>query len=314
MESFSANRLLFLNMQAGTNQFRPTKASAETPVQMPIEESFISLQGHRHRYIDTGGEKPSLLLLHGIACSLDIFEQAVPILSRSFRVLAMDLLGFGDSDKPEQAPYSLELYASLIREFVEKTAGNSRVPRFGLGHSMGGKYLLATELLHPGTLGKMVLSNTDGFSELPPWTRVINWPVFRQVLRPLITSESVAKPIFRASFHSPEKIDEASFEKNLLVARNREAAETLMVLHRNHRRLDLARTGLRQRLHMLNMPVLILWGDHDQYISPSVAGTVHREIPGSELHVFENCGHSPMLEHPEPFSAVVTRFLMKNTT
>ena len=279
---------------------------------MSHEDSFITLQGHRHRYIDTGGDNPSLLLLHGISCSLDFFEQVVPLFSKSFRVLAFDLLGFGRSDKPKKAPYSLELYGSLIREFLEKTAGKSRAQIFGLGHSMGGKYLLAAELLHPGTIDKLVLSNTDGFTELPGWVRTISWPGIRQLLKQLMTSEAVATKAFRAGFRYPETIDEDSFAKNLLVARNRDAVDTVMALNRNYRQLDLAHTGLRKRLQTLKVPVMILWGDHDQYISPSVAGTVHEEIPGSELYVFENCGHSPMLEYPELFSEIVSGFLLND--
>ncbi|ASQ91618.1 alpha/beta hydrolase [Prosthecochloris sp. GSB1] len=276
---------------------------------MPHEDSFITLRGHRHRYIDTGDEKPSLLLLHGLSCSLDIFEQALPILSKPFRVLALDLLGFGQSDKPRTATYSLELYGSLIQEFMEKTAGNSGLPRYGLGHSMGGKYLLAAELLHPGSFDKLVLSNTDGFTELPGWVRTISWPGIRQLLKRIMTTETVATKVFSASFRYPETVDKASFAKNLRVARNRDAIDTVMALNRHYRLLDLAHTGLRKRLHTLDVPVMILWGDHDQYISPSVAGTAHEEIPGSELYVFENCGHSPMLEYPELFSEIVTGFL-----
>lgn len=85
-----------------------------------------------------------------------------------------------------------------------------------------------------------------------------------------------------------------------------------MALNRNFRQLDLARTGLRQELHRLDTPVLILWGDHDQYISPSVARVAHNEIPGSELYIFKNCGHAPMLEYPESFSSIVTGFFLNN--
>ncbi|MCG8344550.1 MAG: alpha/beta fold hydrolase [Chlorobiales bacterium] len=159
--------------------------------------STIILDSHKHRFFDSGGSKPTLLLLHGISCSFDFFEQVIPLLSRSFRVLALDLLGFG------------------------------------------------------------------------------------------------------------------SYEKNLLISRDKKAIDTVMVLNRNFRRLDLSRTGLRQDLGRINIPVLILWGDHDQYISPSVARRAHKEISGSELYIFKDCGHAPMLEYPEPFSKKVTRFLLE---
>lgn len=279
---------------------------------MSQHSSHIILRGHKHRYLDTGGSKPTMLLLHGISCSLDFFEQATPFLSRSFRVLALDLLGFGESDKPKLAPYSLEFYAVLIKEFMEKTHNKHSKEFFAVGHSMGGKYLLATELLYPGSFNKLVLSNTDGFIDVPGWIRGISLPGVKQVLKGIFTSEKVASKAFKTAFHFPERVDRASYEKNLLISRNKEAMETVMTLNRNFRRLDLSRTGLRKQLHRLNMPVLILWGDHDQYISPGIAPVVQKEIRGSELYIFKNCGHAPMLEYPELFSRIVTRFFLNN--
>ncbi|MCG8375506.1 MAG: alpha/beta hydrolase [Chlorobiales bacterium] len=274
--------------------------------------STITLSGHNHRYFDTGGPHPMLLLLHGISCSLDFFEQVIPLLSRSFRVLALDLLGFGESDKPKKAPYSLKLYSSLIREFLEKTRNTTNKGTFAVGHSMGGKYLLATELLYPGSFEKLVLSNTDGFAEQPGWVRGISLPGVKQVLKTIFTSEKVASKAFKTAFHSPERVNSASYKKNLTVSRDKDAIETIMALNKNFRQLDLARTGLRQELRRLDTPVLILWGDHDQYISPSVARVAHNEIPGSELYIFKNCGHAPMLEYPESFSSIVTGFLLND--
>lgn len=273
--------------------------------------STIILGGHKHRFFDSGGSKPTLLLLHGISCSFDFFEQVIPLLSRSFRVLALDLLGFGGSDKPKNAPYSLELYSFLIKEFLDKTRRVESKGMFALGHSMGGKYLLATEILYPGMFNKLVLSNTDGFAEQPVWVRGISLPGIKQVLKKAFSSEPVASKAFKTAFHNPERVNSISYKKNLLISRDRKAIDTVMALNRNFRRLDLSRTGLRQDLGRINIPVLILWGDHDQYISPSVARKAHKEISGSELHIFKDCGHAPMLEYPEPFSKKVTRFLLE---
>ncbi|ACF46479.1 alpha/beta hydrolase fold [Prosthecochloris aestuarii DSM 271] len=276
---------------------------------MTPQSATITLSGHKHRYIDTGGSNHPLLLLHGISCSLDIYEQVVPLLTGSFRVLAIDLLGFGMSDKPKCAPYSLKLYASLIREFLEQT---DAVGCHAVGHSMGGKYALATALLYPGSFSRLVVSNTDGFTELPGWVRGISWPGIRQVLKKLMSSQKVASKAFASAFHAPERVNRSSFKKNLLMSRNRESIDTVMQLNRNYKQLDMAQTGLRSRLWELDIPILILWGDHDQYISPKVAAIAHRELPGSELFMFENCGHAPMLEYPRQFSEVVAGFLLNH--
>jgi len=277
---------------------------------MTYDNRYINLGGYRHRYVECGEGSRTILLLHGISCAVDFFEQAIPYLEGSFRILGLDLLGFGLSEKPRKAPYSLALYASLIREFVEKTTSERTEETFVIGHSMGGKYAIATALLYPGIFAKMVVSNTDGFVHLPGWVRIISWPVIRHVLKELMTKDRVARYGFSSAFYAPNSIDHASFEKNLLISRDRDTVDTVIALNRNLARLDLQRTGLRKRLGELDIPILVLWGDHDQYISSKLASTAHEELPGSELHMFESCGHSPMLEYPEEFSEVVRRFLL----
>jgi pimeloyl-ACP methyl ester carboxylesterase len=82
-----------------------------------------------------------------------------------------------------------------------------------------------------------------------------------------------------------------------------------MSLNRDMLKLDLKRTGLRARPRELKQPVLIIWGDRDQYISPKIAHIVKKELPHAKLVIFRECGHSPMLEYPEQFSTAITEFI-----
>jgi len=276
---------------------------------MAPQNRYITLGGHRHRYVETGSSEHTLLLLHGISSSLDFYEQVIPRLSASFRVLALDFLGFGLSEKPRNKEYTLELYASLIREFLEKT-GSIGERLYATGHSMGGKYLLASALLYPGTFSKIVLSNTDGFIHVPAWARGISLPGVRQILKKIMTTEKVSEKMFAAAFHKAGSVDPDSFRKNLEAVRDQEAFDTVMSLNRNLLKLDLKRAGLRERLGELNIPVLVIWGDQDQYISPKIAGSVKTELPCSSLVMFDDCGHAPMLEYPEKFSSTVREFIL----
>jgi pimeloyl-ACP methyl ester carboxylesterase len=279
---------------------------------MATRNKYITAGGHRHRYIETGTASETMLLLHGISSSLDFYEQVIPELSKSFRVLAVDFLGFGLSEKPANKKYSLELYADLINEFLEKT--DSHGPSlYATGHSMGGKYLLASALLYPQTYSKLVLSNTDGFLHIPFWARGISLPGVKQVLKNVATSEKMSEKMFAAAFYQPDQVNRDSYLKNLMVARNPEAFDTVMSLNRNLKQLDMNRTGLRGRLKELNIPVLVIWGDKDQYISPKTARSVHTELPYAKLEIFSDCGHSPMLEYPEKFSKTVREFIFSKT-
>ncbi|NTU97522.1 MAG: alpha/beta hydrolase [Chlorobiaceae bacterium] len=278
---------------------------------MAVQDKYITLGGHRHRFIEKGSSEHTMLLVHGISSSLDFYEQVIPHLSRSFRVIAFDLLGFGLSEKPRGKVYSLELYASLIREFLIKT-GSLDDKLSAIGHSMGGKYLIASELIDPGTYSSLVLSNTDGFIHVPFFARGISLPGVRRVLKKIITSENVSEKMFASAFHDTKKVNEDSYKKNLGIARDPEAFDTVMALNRNLPKLDLNRTGLRRRIGEIKVPVLVIWGDNDRFFSPSVAESVRNEIPLSTLVMFEECGHAPMLEYPEKFTRTVTDFILSD--
>jgi pimeloyl-ACP methyl ester carboxylesterase len=277
---------------------------------MAPQDRYITLGGHRHRYIETGNSEHTMLLLHGISSSLDFYEQVIPSLSRSFRVIALDLLGFGFSDKPRKQKYSLDLYASLIHEFLDKT-GSLGGKLSATGHSMGGKYLLASALLYPGTYNNLVLSNTDGFIHVPAAARGISLPGIRNFLKTVITAEKISEKMFASAFYNTQIVDPASYRKNLLMSRDPDAFDTVMALNRNLKKLDMSRTGLRRRLRELNMPILIIWGDNDRYFAPVIAESVRRELPSAQLIMFDECGHSPMLEYPEKFTRTISEFILR---
>jgi pimeloyl-ACP methyl ester carboxylesterase len=279
---------------------------------MAVQDKYINLGGHRHRYIEKGSSEHTMLLIHGISSSLDFYEQVIPHLSRSFRVLAFDLLGFGLSEKPRGKDYSLELYASLISEFLDKT-GSLGEKLYATGHSMGGKYLLASALLNPGTYSRLVLSNTDGFLHVPSFVRGMSLPGVRSVLKKIVTRENVSAKMLNSAFHDTKKVNKESYRKILEIARDPDAFDTVMALNRNLKKLDLKRTGLRRRLGELTVPVLVIWGENDRYLSPALARSVLDEIPSSKLVMFEECGHSPMLEYPEKFTRTVTDFILSGT-
>lgn len=279
---------------------------------MAPQDKYITLGGHRHRYRETGSSDRTMLLLHGISSSLDFYESVIPSLAETFRVLAFDFLGFGGSDKPAGIDYSLSLYADLTYEFLEKTGSLSGTPLYATGHSMGGKYLLATALLYPSTFHRVVLSNTDGFIHVPSWARGISLPGVRQLLKEWVTGDKMSEKMFSAAFHNIDGVNRESYRKNLHIARDRQAFDTVMALNRNLMKLDMNRTGLRRRLGELKMPVLVIWGDRDKYFSPKIADSVVKELPCSKLVMFPDCGHAPMLEYPDKFTSTVNEFILSD--
>lgn len=273
-----------------------------------IETKFITLSGYKHRYVEAG-KGDTLFLAHGFSSSLDVFEKVIPDFACHYRVLALDLLGFGKSDKPVEVRYSLSFYAKLIIEFLEKINAFSARNVYAVGHSMGGKYLLALSVLYPNTLTKLVVSNTDGFLYVPPFVRAASLWGVRHLVRRLVSSPTFVRQTMRSVYYDPSHITEEHFQRNVEMVRSKEHFEAMMALNRDYRYLDLQRTGIRNRLRELRLPVLILWGENDRFIPPKYAEVARQEVPNSTVQMIPNCGHVPMVEKPREFFEVVHQFL-----
>jgi len=274
-----------------------------------LETKFITLAGYSHRYVEAGAGNETIFLVHGFSSSLDAFEKVIPLFARTYRVLALDLLGFGQSEKPLNVRYTLSLYSDLMLEFLQQTdALGSGKQLFAVGHSMGGKYLLALSLLHPNALTKLVISNTDGFIYVPSMVRAASFWGVRHLVRRMVSNPNFVRKTMQNVYHDSSLITPDHFKRNVEMVQSRENFDAMMALNRDYRYLDLRRTGLRARLSELTLPVLIVWGEQDRFIPPKYAAIAKREIPNSTLQMIPNCGHVPMVEKPNEFVQLSTAF------
>ncbi|MDX2128700.1 MAG: alpha/beta hydrolase [Chloroherpetonaceae bacterium] len=274
------------------------------------EFKFIQLGNYNHRYFEAGAGQKTLVLLHGFSSSIEAYERVIPLFASHYRVLALDWLGFGGSDKPSTIQYSLTLYASLLSEFLAKTTMPGE-PLVAVGHSMGAKYLLANETIYPKQFEKLVLTDSDGFLSLPGFIGMASvWGV-RHVLHKVVSSRKFVRKTMQSVYHNPTHITPAHFERNWEMVRKKENYEAMMALNRSFKKLDLKRSGVRAKLGEVKKPVLIIWGRNDRFIPPKYAELIHREIKGSTLHFIEECGHVPMVEKPEEYFETVVQFVEK---
>lgn len=272
------------------------------------ESKYITLSGYKHRYIDEGSGSRVLFLVHGFSSSLDIFYRVVPLFAQRYRVLALDLLAFGKSDKPTNVRYSLDLYAKLMKEFLEKTTSSSD-SIYGIGHSMGAKYLVAMSVYYPNTFTKLVLCDSDGFLYLPPFIMMASSFLLKPFLYKMVSKPSFVKKTMQSVYYDPAHITEEHLNQNLEMVKSKENFDAMMSLNRNFKYLDLKRTKVRARLKEMKTPTLVIWGANDKFIPVKYAKVVHKEIPNSRLHLIPECGHVPMVEKPNEFVQAVEDFI-----
>lgn len=277
-----------------------------------ITSKHVQIQGYDLHLLEVGTRQaaPSVLLLHGFAVSSEYWRPTLELLSSyGYHALALDILGFGESEKSDNAPYSLQLYADLCvgvldHEGLEKVAL--------VGHSFGGKLALATAIYYPRRVSRLVMMDADGFTRASSRLarKLVSFPKMREFMLWLVGRRLVIRKNLEISFYEP-----ALYVTPELIERAHDALsapdnqQVLYQMSRNSDNIDLHRSGLRLRLHEVRCPTLIVWGQHDRIFPAECARTANQEIPGSHLVLFPRCGHFPHLEAFRAFHGLLTGFL-----
>ncbi|GAB4426437.1 MAG: alpha/beta fold hydrolase [Chloroflexi bacterium OHK40] len=276
-----------------------------------MQSRFVTVGGYRLHMLEAG-HGPAVLLLHGFAGSAEDWRPTGELLAQAgYRALAVDSLGFGRSDKPANAPYSLALLADLYAGLLD-ALGEERASL--VAHSMGGKYALALALQHPHRVASLTLVASDGFAEASPLTRAGGWPVLGAALLWLSARPMVVRAMLTAAFFEPERhLSTTALARGRAALQGRENRRALMALSRRYDATDLARTGMRARLGELRAPCLLIWGEQDRIFPLASSGQAARSaIPGAHLITIPRCGHFPQVEAPRAFHGVLLGFLARH--
>ncbi len=276
-----------------------------------ITTTRVTVHGYGLHMMEAGNG-PAVLLLHGFAVSSLYWQPTLELLGNAgYRAIAIDVLGFGDSDKPPHAPYSLHLYADLCAGLLDVLGLEQATV---VGHSFGGKLALATAVLHQPRVRRLVVMDTDGFLQVPTiMRRITSLPGVGKGMLWLAGRDAVVRAQLRVSFRNPDQHVTPE-----MIARGRDAmlrpenGRVLMQLSHNATYIDLRTSGLRARLSELRCPTLIVWGEDDRVIPLSCGETARREIPGAHLVRFPNCGHFPHVEAFRAFHGLLLGFLAGN--
>lgn len=241
----------------------------------------------------------TLLLLHGFPSSSYDWAPLLPLLPPTWRLITLDLPGFGLSSKPAGAPYSLFEQADIVEQ-VLRAHGVSRA--HVLAHDMG--TTVACELLARRergllsfTIPSLTLTNGSVYIELAHLTP--SQKILRTSIGPLFAQRSTQKVFvwqLKRILGKPVSDDALDEMWRLMVYRDGVArlAETIGYVSERWKFAE-RWTGALTRL---NIPMLILWGRLDPVAVPAIAEKLAREIPGARLEWMEALGHYPQLEDP----------------
>jgi pimeloyl-ACP methyl ester carboxylesterase len=270
----------------------------------------VELHGHRVSY-RTAGSGPVVLLIHGIAGTSEQWAEVAPVLAERFTVVAPDLLGHGESAKP-QGDYSLGAYAAGMRDLLI-ALGHRRATV--VGHSLGGGIAMQFVYEYPVFAERLVVVSSGGLGrEVHPLLRAATLPGAELVLpllahaRVLGAGAAVGNVLSRIGLRAGPDI--AEMARGYASLGDAEARSAFLhtvraVMDHNGQRVSAA-----DRLYLASMmPALIVWGRRDPLIPATHGEFAHDAMPGSRLEIFEDAGHFPHLDQPVRFAAVLGDFL-----
>lgn len=253
------------------------------------------------------GQGPPVLAVHGLGGTKGSFLPTLAALAGRFRVIAMDLPGFGDSDKPVGAPYDPSFFARAVVDLLDAL----ELERAHIvGNSLGGRVALEVGLRHPERVRRLAL-----LAPSLAWRRSRPWAPLLRVVRPELGLVQLApRPIVEGIVRrlipgatdgwTAAGVDE--FLRAYLTPAGRAAfyaAARHIYLEEPH-----GNEGFWTRLRTLRPEALFVWGRRDRLVPLAFARHVTDALPDAR-HVELDCGHVPQVEMPRRTHAAVSRFL-----
>jgi pimeloyl-ACP methyl ester carboxylesterase len=275
------------------------------------QQQEITLHGHRVSYRTAGDGDEVVLLIHGIVGCAAQWDQVVPLLADRYTVIAPDLLGHGQSDKP-RGDYSLGAYAASVRDLLV-ALGHRRATV--VGHSLGGGVAMQFSYEYPPFAERLVLVSSGGLGpEVHPILRAATLPGSELVL-PVIAHRrlhGVAGVLGGALGRLGLRLGGDLAEMARGYGSLADAGARMAFVHTLRAVLDLQgqRVSATDRLYLAAlMPSLVIWGDRDPLIPVEHAQVAHRALPHNRLEIFEGAGHFPQLHDPMRFAYTLIEFM-----
>ena len=252
-------------------------------------------------YFDKGQGEP-ILFLHGVGSDLSQWDRNYPDLAKKYRVLGIDLPGFGKSDKP-RIEYTLDFYCAVIETLLTR----QNIKKVTLvGHSFGGHLAVYFSLHRAEKVNNLIIVDGAGIQEFTPGQKqfILTQYDIRKLSNP---NPHELRFGLQMGFVKWEDRYEKTVQERIALSKTPEYKDYAFAV--NKCVMAMLDKNVKGELPSLKIPTLIVWGAKDALVPPSVAQEAHELIEESELAIIPECGHFPMIEKSGEFNRIIDMFL-----
>ncbi len=262
---------------------------------------FIDVQGLKIHYRDEG-KGDVLLLVHGTFASLHCYDRWAEILSAHYRVVRLDLPGFGLTGPNPENKYSIDLFADFLKDFLDAID----IDKCAIaGNSLGGWLSWEFALKYKERVSKMILIDSAGYindNNFPLPFIIAQTPVLRNVFN--YVPKAVVRRFVRQVYYDQTKVTDELIDRYFDLFHRQGNKEAFV---------RIANSYFTQNTHNLvhiDFPVMVMWGEKDNWLNVNHAEKFEKDLRHCTKVIYENVGHVPMEEIPEQSAADVMNFLL----
>jgi 2-hydroxy-6-oxonona-2,4-dienedioate hydrolase len=267
-------------------------AWGQTVQPLPPQQT-VTVHGHKIAYYEAGNGSV-VILIHGLGADSRHWAANIDALSQNFRVVALDQIGYGQSDKPVLR-YTVENFVDYLHGFLEA----AKIPKASLvGNSLGGWVALDFAIRHPQMVEKLVLVDAAG---LRP-TEALKMPKGGAQPLSLLNTHWFFDLMEANKQWATTDLGPNAFERHVKNGDSYTVASSVAEMMTGRGFED-------NKLRKVHVPTLIIWGRDDMLIPLAMGEQFHKEIAHSQMLVIDGTGHIPMVGKPAEFNAAVGKFL-----
>lgn len=270
-----------------------------------IATQYAMIEGYRIAYQEMGEGRP-VILIHGIPTNKLMWRDVMPSLAAQHRVIAPDMLNYGESDMPLDADVSINAQCRIIIKLMDALG----IPSADIvSHDIGGGVGQLIAINHPERVRRQVLIDSVCFD---------SWPIpeFNSLLEPGVeeamsveTFVGIMRDFMPKGVHNPAVMTE---ELNEIYLKPWNSVKGKAAFFRNMRRLNKEYTqAIADDLKNVEHDTLVLWGDKDNFQKPEYAPMLAEAIPGAKLVWVKDAGHWVIDERPDEVSRLIGEFLAR---